>query len=168
MPDKIPLSGREYAALQSLFAAVSNMSVLYPILEKRAKLVPDLWRDMRLVQAKTDTMLERILRTVPLNKLRQINEELAHVQLYVKVEAPGIRTRKSEGFSYTPTAVLNDLLNYVCEHECLCCDKTAKESRKCEIRRMIEDALPHEVGHPDGEHCKFSDMVLGIAKEEGA
>lgn len=169
MTEKMPLTGREYAALQSFFAAVSNMQVLLPILEKRAKLVPGLWRDLRLIQAKTEAALPEILRTVPANKLRQINAELEHVALYVKVEAPGIRTRKSEGFSYTPTDTLNDLLNYVCEHECMLCDRTAAESRKCEIRRMIEGALPHEVGHPDGDHCKFSDMVLGIGeKEEGA
>ena len=161
MTETMPLSGKEYAALQTMFATVSTLSVLMPVLEKRARMVPGLWRDLRLIQAKVDTAMEGILRTVPAEKLRHIRADISNVQLYIKVEPPGLR-RKVDGFSYTPTPVLNELLSYVCEHECMMCDKSAKEARKCEIRRMIEGALPHETGNPDGEHCKYSDMVLGI------
>lgn len=161
MAETMPLSGREYAALQTLFATVSSLGELLPILEKRAKMVPNLYRDLRLMEAKATTALDAILRTIPADKLRHVATDVQNVQLYIKVQPPGLR-KQNPGFSYTPTATLNELLSYVCEHECLLCDKTPTEARKCEVRRMIEGALPHEVEARDGDKCKYSDMVLGI------
>lgn len=157
-----PVSGKEYAAIQSLFAAVSHLQVLLPILESRAKMRPNLWRDLRMIQQRLDVVLAEILATCPPEKLRHISADVRNTQLYVKVEAPGLHSRSTEGFSYTPTKVLNQLLCYVCEHECIMCDKTPKEARKCPIRQMIDSALPHEVRAQDAEHCRYSDMTIGM------
>lgn len=161
-----PLSGKEYAALQSLFAAMSHLQELLPILETRAKMLPNLWRDLKCVSALTSKSLDRILLTVPPEKLRHIMADIRNVQLYIRVEPPGMHSFSTEGFSYTPTKTLNSLLGYVCDHECMMCDKTPVESRKCEIRQMIDAALPHEVKAKDAEHCKYSDMVLGFDEVE--
>lgn len=48
------------------------------------------------------------------------------------------------------------------EHECLLCDKSPTEARKCEVRRMFDEALPHEVTGVDGEYCKYCDINLGV------
>ena len=40
MAEKRYLSGREYAAMLSLFAAISHYTELFPLLRKRADLVP--------------------------------------------------------------------------------------------------------------------------------
>ena len=160
--DRVPLRGTEYAALQALFAAVSHYQELFPVLEKRAKLMPGLWRDMKLVEAKTQHILQGILNTVPENKLRHILADCRNIKLYVKIEPPGAAPTVTVGYSYTPTRTLNELLCYVCEHECLMCGKTPTEARHCEIRRIIEDALPHEIKAKDGEHCRWSDFTLGL------
>lgn len=165
MDDRKPLSGKEYAALQSLFAAVSSFSQLIPILEARARMVPNLYRDLRLIQVKLETLLDKFLQTVPPRKLMHIKADISHVNLYVKVEPPGLRGKMPTGYSYTPTKALNSLLCYVCEHECLLCDKSPQEARKCPIRAMLDDSLPHDIPVRDGEHCKYSDFTLGL--EEG-
>ena len=165
----MPLSGKEYAALQSLFAAVSHLQVLLPTLEKRAKMRKNLWRDMKLVDKKIDSITNEIITTIPLEKLKHISADIRNVKLYIRVEPPGLRSMGTEGFSYTPTKTLNELLAYVCEHECMMCDKTPKEAKKsCEVRRMLDSALPHEINVKDGEHCKYSDMVIGIEEGETA
>ena len=168
MTERKPLSGREYAALQSLFAAVSHLQVLLPVLEKRAKMIPNCWRDMRLVCTLVDKITNEIVTTVPYEKLRHVSADIRHVKLYVKVEPPGLKSMDTEGFSYTPTKTLNNLLGYVCEHECMMCDKTPTEARKYPVRHMIDSALPHEVNTRDGEHCRYSDMAIGLIEEGSA
>ena len=160
-----PLSGKEYAALQSLFAALSSLSVTTPTLEKRARTVPGAWRDLRMMQTKCDTVMQRLLTTVPVNKLRHIRADIEHARVYVKVEAPGLNSMSTEGFSYVPTDTVNALLAYVCEHDCMLCDNTPEQARTCETRKMIEKALPHEIDAADGAHCKFSDISLGLDTE---
>lgn len=166
--DTMPLSGKEYAALQSLFAAISHLQVLLPTLEKRAKMRPNLWRDIRLVESLVDRITNQIITTVPQDKLKHVSADIRNVRLYIRVEPPGLHSMGTDGFSYTPTSVINQLLAYVCEHECLMCDKSPRDARKCEYRRLIDAALPHEVDTRDGEHCKYSDMVIGIEEGETA
>lgn len=162
MPDRAPLTGREYAALESLFAAISHFQTLNPMLEKRSRQVPGLWRDMRMVDTKTRQILDGILSTVPENKLRHVLADCKNARLYIKIEPPGSVNTVTMGFSYVPTKTLNELLCYVCEHECLMCNKTAVEARKCPVRKMLDNALPHDIQARDGEHCKYSDFTLGL------
>lgn len=162
-----PLRGREYAALQSLFAAISHFQELYPALEERAKTVPGLWRDMRMIDTKSQRILEGLLQTVPEDKLRHVLADCKNIRLYIKVEPPGSVPTVTMGFSYVPTPTLNALLCYVLEHECLMCDKSPVEARKCPVRAMIDKALPHEIPYRDGERCKYSDFAIGVEEEVG-
>lgn len=159
--ERRPLSGREYAAMLTLFATISAFAELTPILEKRAKMRPGLFRDIRMMEAKCDTLMRGLLDTVPAEKLRHIRAEVKNVRLNVKVAPPGLATENTEGFSYVPSHTLNDLIGYLLDHECMLCDKTPVEARKCWCRKALTDALPHEVEARDGEHCKFSNFTLG-------
>jgi len=163
MVEKRYLSGREYAAMLSLFAAISHYTELFPLLRKRANLVPGLWEKMEQAQALTDEILSEISATIPVDKARHILQDIQHVRLYVKVEPPGsVRSVDMTSYSYVPTPQLNELLTYVMEHECLMCDKTPVEARKCEYRKTFEGALAHEVDAKDTDHCRYSDMSLDL------
>lgn len=157
------LTGREYQAVLSLFAAVSHYAELFPLLKKRADLVPGLWDKMTKAQALTDEILGEIASTIPADKARHVLMDIQHVKLYVKVEPPGsVPTVDMTSYSYVPTTTLNELLSYVMENECLLCDKSPKEARKCQIRKIFTDALTHEVDAKDTDHCRYSDMSLDI------
>ena len=158
--DRTPLRGREYAALQTLFAMVSGFTACLDSIRERSERA-GCWEHMEAVGKLASECLDAILQTVPDNKLMHIRADLQNVRLYIKVEPPGL-TRPCEGFSYTPTETLNELLNYLCQHECGLCDKTAGEGRKCQYRKLIESALPHEVDIVEREYCKYSDMTLGL------
>ena len=161
------LSGREYSAILSLFSAVSHYTELYPMLRKRAEMVPGTTELMEQVSEGTSEVIDRILGTVPPEKLRQLQADIKHVKLYIKVEPPGcVPTIDMTSYSYVPTKALNALLAHVMENECLVCDKTPEEARKCEYRRLIEKTLVHEVDAVDTEHCKYSDMVVGVERED--
>lgn len=115
-----------------------------------------------MMQTKCDTIMTRLLTTIPVNKLRHIRADIEHARVYVRVEAPGLESMSTAGFSYVPTDTINALLAYVCEHDCMLCDKTPAEAKDCETRKLIEKAIPHEIDAVDGAHCKFSDISLGL------
>lgn len=160
MSERTPLSGREYAALQTLFAMVSGFTAGIDQLEKRSE-AAECWEDLQEVGRLAQSCLDRLLLTVPNKKLMQIQTELENVRLHIKIE-PNWAISKVRGMSYVPTDTLNDLLNHMCQTECFTCSKTAVEARKCPHRKTIEDALPHEVEGKERESCRFSDMVLGL------
>ena len=163
---QIPVSGKEYLAIQHLFADASALVELTPIIRKRAQLVPGLWRDLCMLKTKSQKVLEQIIDTVPMKKRQHMLKDIKNTNIYIRVEAPGIKTVKDKSFSYLPTDALNALLNHLLQQECAWCDKTGKEGRSCPYRKMIEDALPHTVGREeDGEHCKYSDIVLGLDEQ---
>jgi hypothetical protein len=156
------LSQKEYSALQTLFAMVAGFDACSQVMRKRCEEAGCL-EQMETVGRMAGECMDAILRTDPENKLRHINADLRHIRIMTKIEPPGLETWV-RGFSYTPTDALNGLLNHLCETECMLCDKTAVEARHCPHRKLIEDSLPHDVDAPEREHCKYSDMVLGVAE----
>lgn len=159
--DRVMLSGREYAGLQTLFAMVSAYTAGLGALEKRGELA-GCWEDLQRVGTLAQECLDKVLLTIPNKKLMQIRTELENIRLHIKIE-PEWAISKVRGFSYVPTDTLNNLLNHLCQTECLLCNKTAVQARKCPHRKTIEDALPHTVEGKERESCKFSDMVLGLS-----
>lgn len=164
--ERIYLNGREYAAIQSMFGFVGAWEVGMPRLTKRLEMA-GLKEKADQVKTLSDEVLNGVLRTVPINKLAHIREELAHITVYTKVEAPGIKTCHNKQYAYLPVTALNDLLNHLIRSECVLCDLDAADSKKCPYRKLIEDSLPHTVGQDHGtEHCMYSDMVIGLGVED--
>lgn len=160
--EKRPLSKREYLGLLSLTGALDALADSIPMLATRGV-------ENRL-EASRDTLggiLHDVCLTVPTDKLRRIRRDMDNTRVYTKVEAPGIRTIDTEHHRYVPAKVLNQLVDYVAQHECYLCDKSAVEGRHCPIRQMMEDAIPHEVEYKvtDGK-CKWSGLMLGLGEWE--
>ena len=165
MTERTPLSGREYGALQSLFAVVSSWEVALPVLLKRA-VQAGCADEAAQMQTLSGKVLDALLKTVPQRKLAHIREELAHVAVYVKVEAPGIKTNHAPNYAYLPVETLNELLNHMIREECVLCEADPDTAKKCKYRKLIESALPHSVGTDHGDHCMYSDMIIGLGVEE--
>ena len=162
MSERRPLTGREYTSILSLVGSLDAMTDAIPGLERRGQ--------TEALKAALDTgaeALKAICDTVPLKKLARIQQDMRHTRIYTKVEAPGIRTIDTEHHRYVPARVLNQLVDYVAQHECFLCDKTDVEARRCPIKEMMEEALPHELAYraTDGK-CRWSGVVLGTGEWE--
>lgn len=157
--ERTNLSGREYAAVLSYFGAISTVVGCMPILKKRGE-IAGVTEDMQVIQQKLDDVLDGILRSVPQKKLEHIRIELANARMYTKIEAYGLDST-SEAYSYIPTVAVNGLLAYLVRQECLLCDKTTVESRKCPYRLLIEKSVPHMVAKEQDGKCRFADIALG-------
>lgn len=163
LPETKRLTGREYSAMLSLFSAISHYIELYPILGKRAEMVPGTAEMMEQTKVLTNEIIDRLLGTIPPEKLLQMKADIQHVKLYVKVEPPGcVPSVDMTSYSYVDTRTLNELLCYVMEHECMLCDKTPTEARHCPFLKIFDKALVHEVNARDTSHCKYSDMSIGM------
>ena len=164
-----PVSGKEYAAMQSIFAMISTIQVAEPILEKRLRrLGGGVWRDWRMLMVKLDRVMRALLSTVPVNKLQQINRNFGMTRVYIKTEAPGIKTMDDTSYVYVPARALDYVLNIMIENNCLLCDKSEIEGRKCEHRRALEECLPHQVRVARGsEKCMYADLSLGLDEIQG-
>lgn len=153
--ERVNLSGREYYTLRSLMAVVSTFEGCAGDLEKRVRTIPNGYRDLKLIMATADRLFEKILATIPEKKLKQIKHEIGFTRLELKV-TPDYTGRKESAFIYVPQENLEWLTEKVVDMECALCDKTCKESKKCEIRKNIE-ALYH-YDFPETVGCPFATM----------
>jgi hypothetical protein len=160
--DRKPLRRNEYLGVQDLIGGINSLHSAIGFLADRAKGAEVL----DTLQEAHDTAIKAykaILATIPAEKLVQIQRDLDHMRVYVRVEAPGIRTMDTDLWRYVPADRLNRLVDYVAQHECYFCDKSKQESKKCKFRKMMDDVLPHELEYtaPDG-CCEWSGLVLGM------
>ena len=165
--EETALSGREYAALQALFALRSGFETVENTLADRAKQA-GVWDELQQLSAVSKTVMDALLLTVPRNKLQHILINLTNTKVYIKVEAPGLRSKDGENMMLVPAASLDYVLNAMVDNYCLMCDKTEVEGRKCPHRQAMEGCLPHAINVERGsEKCKFSDLALGFDSVAG-
>lgn len=160
--ERKPLRRREYIGVQDLIGGVECIHEAMAALSERATETGAMDTLLKAHDTAVEAY-EQILASIPADKLVRIRKDLDNTRVYVKVEAPGIKTMDSKLWRYVPAEVLNRLVDYVAKSECFFCDKSKEDGRKCQIRQMMEDAMPHELEYksPDG-CCEWSGLVLGM------
>ena len=162
MSERIYLSGREYAQVQILFAALSALQETQKCLAKRCE-IAGLTERLNSLVTETESFLIDLLKTVPEKKLYHIKKELDNTRIYVKVEPPGgVSTRTSGGFSYVPTPALNHLIQCCMDYNCMLCDKSKVEAKKCPHLAAIRDVLPHSLGVDHQESCPLAGAAVEL------
>lgn len=165
--EQAALSGREYAALQSLFALRSGYDTTQSILEKRAEMA-NVTEEFQQLRDLSRTVMDALLLTVPRNKLQHVLINLTNTKVYIKVEAPGIRTKDPTNMMLVPANSLDYILNAMVDNYCMFCDKTELEGRQCPHRQAMEGCLPHAINVERGsEKCKFADLAIGLDSTTG-
>lgn len=155
--ERTNLSGREYFALRALMGIVSTFATEDQILEKRLKNVPMGWCDIKMIEAKADRLLDAVLATVPQKKLAQIRQEIEHTRVEINVIRDVTGAHK-KAFTYVPNDALEWLEEQVVDLNCMMCDKTEKESRKCPIRKNIEALYQYDF--PERKGCPIAHMNI--------
>ncbi len=164
MGEKMPLSQREYAELKHLFGLVSAMQVTRPYLEKRLRTVPGAWRDFRLVQSVSQKLLERVLRTVPVNKLHQISGDLKNLRIDIRIDPfhrPG-QEQTLKGYEFVPVEALQVICGKATDAECMFCGKHGRAARKCTLRKALLDTFPYEIPGFEGDECPLAGSGLFV------
>ena len=156
--ERTNLSGKEYYALRALIGIVSTFETEMGFLEKRLRSVKMGWCHARLIAALTDRLLDKVLATVPPKKLQQIKQELGHTRVEISV-TPDYTGAHKPMFTYVPNDALEWLELQVIDLNCMMCEKTAKESKKCPVRKNIEALYMYDF--PEHEACPIAHMNIG-------
>lgn len=154
--ERVPLSGREYYALRELFAAVDGFSRNAQALEKRVRMIPNGYRDLRMLQSVSAKLMRDILETVPVKKLIQIRRELENSEMILRVKP--VNPKKNEyddNLTYVPQQALERICRKAIELECFCCEKKDREAKKCQLRKDIQDTYMFDYPN-NGKTCPFA------------
>lgn len=156
--ERTSLSGQEYYALRALMGVVSTFAVETRTLEKRLRKIKMGWCRAKLIEAVADKLLVELLKTVPPKKIAQIRQEIEHTRVEVSVTRDFTGNHK-QTFTYVPNDALEWLEDKVVDMECMMCEKTSKESKRCQVRRNIEALYMYDF--PDrGEVCPIAHMNI--------
>lgn len=153
---KYPLSSNEYYAIRLIFAVISAFETEVGYLKERTKLKPGTWRDLRLISAKAQKVVDELLHTVPLKKIEQMKIELNNTFMTVDVRPiRSMKTPKRPDYVYIKASAIDGLIGSVMDIECFACEKRGREIKKCPLKEIIEDTFPYEIPDPDNDGCKF-------------
>lgn len=149
---KYPLTMREYDALRTVFGALNALDS--ETLKDRLKTTKYGWRDMRVSLAFMKKVLDKILMTIPPHKLLTLKEELNHTYCEVRIRGGGSATHPD--CVYVSQKAIVAMIDRAIQLECLLCEKTAKEGKRCPLYRNIQALFPYELDEPTDTCCPFA------------
>lgn len=162
---RTPLTGREYSALLSLFASGSALGNTTAIHQRLRELVPNGWRDFRMIENRMEDLAARILSTVPYKKLAIIQAELPNIKVKTFFSIPG-GTRLDKGVVCVDEDNFIAVLDRVISMDCWCCTKKGTKVRKCPILQMIQSVLPYDPDPGfDNDACPIAGKTSLLAEE---
>ena len=165
---RYPLSGREWAAYRCLIVAVNELDVCANELRGRLKLIPGGWRDLRMLSTVSYKLFNALAETIPQKKLLAIQEEIHNSQIQLVVRSPLHTMPPSVVYIDEKAfiAVMDRLINT----ECWCCEKTGKDVKRCEIKKLIMDVLHYDTDPsqaPADGRCELAGHTSILIDEEG-
>ena len=152
-----PLTGREYYALRALMGIISTFETEDESLKNRLKAVKGGWRDLKLIEALSQKLLDSVLATIPQKKLEQIRLEIAHTRVEINV-VRDVSGKYKPNFTYVPNDALEWLEEQVIDLSCMLCDKQGKETKRCPIRRNIEALYMYDF--PERKGCPIAQLSI--------
>ena len=155
---RYPLNMREYETVRMIFAAVTALDC-GPIRE-RCELKPGVWDTLEKRKADLYDALTKILSTVPLKKLVAMQHELEYTACRVELKPPSRDSGRD--WIYIPRRQYIALLQRAIQMDCMLCEKTVKECKRCDLYRDIDACFPYLLEEQGDVYCPFH----GVTKLE--
>lgn len=143
---RLPVSMKEYEGLRTLFGVVSMLPQVAEKLGDRAKGIPNVWRDIRLIERLSEKVMEAILYTVPAKKLLALRAELDRTRIIMTLDKRGDPLH----YVVDEEAVM-DLVENACEYRCFGC--TIHKWWECPTLKAVKNVLPYELPKRRGNIC---------------
>lgn len=158
---RYPLSHREYQAIRALFGSQNSLINAQKDLENRIRVIPDGWRDFRLVYSVLEKLLTKLLRTVPSQKLLSMKRELKDTYCEVKVKGAAGQTLEGDLLRVVPQQDLETVVNAAMDFRCFACDRC--DYKKCRLYQAINNLYHYDF--PKSKTCPLSDETI-LTKED--
>ena len=149
---RYPLSSKEYESLRTLFGAINALNMTG--LQDRLELVEFAHEDLSVAKRLMQGVSAGLLGTVPLNKLLIIQKELRDTVCELRIRP--IAQDKKTGCVYVDQSAIARLADRAIQMDCVMCEKTAKEAKKCQLFRDLNACFPYDLDKPDDVLCPFA------------
>ena len=151
-----PLKGKELKCVEDLVGMESRIVESGDALRERLRMVPNGWRDFRLIFTTLDRLLRNLYDTIPNKGLQYLQKLTKHGEILIRF-SPAARSQEWLLIKDDDLAVI---VNLAMAAECAICLKQGREAKKCELRKALENIAPPHDGHPAGG-CGYQNVVAG-------
>lgn len=154
--EKRRLTADERYQMMSLGVAGQILANAVKRAEKRVRMVPGGWRDLKLVEAKLKTLLEKIMDTMPTEQIRAYAHSLHDADFTVGVRCRAVNNealRESEHAMYVSLSSLS-ALGDAAQEKCMMCGLDKAGQAKCPLRKAL-DELPNNAGERFDGGCPY-------------
>ena len=134
-PATARLRAEESDSLCGIYAAFSELERAKGTLDKRLDLVPNGKRDLGLAKATLLRLMERIMKTVPPDKLMSLRRNMKYMRYRVYPVPPAAMPEDETIMSASDLAVLT---RYAHKYACVACDR---DCNQCELGKALDHTL---------------------------
>lgn len=153
-----PLSQREYSALRTFFGFISALGECKKELEPRLRDIPNGLEELGKLDTDACALLDRLLDTIPFQKLRQIQleNEISRVEVVTK----GGCAVQDDNYVCIPAKALEEVCNEAISIRCFGCTTSHAVSSHCGLRKAIDATLPYDVKQTKNlTKCPYNGLI---------
>lgn len=154
-----PANGHELHIIEYLMALDAQLNGHQDALRERLKLVPNGWRQWRLITTATRNLLQAVYDTLPDKTLLYIDRLRAQGEVVVRFR-PASRTHETVLASQDD---LREIINAAMAGECAVCLRDEDAAKRCKLRRAMMDIVPPD----DVPRCGCAYRNIAIESEYG-
>ena len=149
-----PVNGRELQIIEYLAALDAQLVGHQDTLRERLQLVPNGWRQWRLMTATVGALLSALYDTLPVKNLKRMEQLCRNGEVIVRLKPVA---RQPEQI-IADEDDLRQIINAAMSAECAICLKDAREIKACRLRRALTAIVPPDQLADYG--CAYRDVAL--------
>lgn len=157
---RVPITQKEYHAILMVMGLLNMMDGNDQTLKNRLRLTGRGYTDWRMITGKLAKVFDKLLKTVPANKLMQMKVELKNVRAVVTTTPDYTGNNRKVGYFYCPEKAMERMIARIINSECLCCDMSAKQCKRCMIFKDINEIYPWELPPGADGKCPMAGMYI--------
>lgn len=157
------LEQKESYAMIRLLSVISEFNNSYQQLQKRAG-DAGIRKEYDELQKTQVMVINKLLRTVPPQKLELLLATLDNIRLEVSVKPEkddkgnSSTKQKEKKYAVVPTDAINQLLDFFLANNCMCCSGEKDEEAGCGYKKMLESIYSYKIELEEKDCCKFSGL----------
>ena len=154
MMEKIRLTASDRESLIRLNIAYEILETEGKQLDRRFRAIHGGRRDLGMLKAKINKLMERVVDTIPDDQLMTYIRSLKMASYTVGFKKPGTMERNEKDYGmWLSYDVINALLSG-CHDHCMMCPSDKAQRRACKLRKALETIPNDALDRSDGD-CPF-------------
>lgn len=152
------LTASERECLVRLNVALEILTKEPAGLAQRSAMVPGAKRDLAMMAAKINKLMDGFIDTIPNEQLLTYRRALQMTSYVVGVKKPATGPRDEKDFGmWLPFEVINTLLDGL-HDKCMMCDLDTVGRKKCPLRKALT-IIPNDIPERDDGDCPYYTVI---------